>query len=53
MDDLTKVLKPYFKKIREAQRDIEYYLEEYPLIPFELDDESRDALIWLQENIFP
>ncbi|MDE3023014.1 MAG: hypothetical protein KGI54_14340 [Pseudomonadota bacterium] len=51
MDDLTKILKPYFKKIREAQRDIEYYLNEYPMIPFEISEEDIEALIWLQENI--
>jgi len=53
MEDLTKTLKPAFKKILEAQREIEYYLEEYPLITFDIDDQAREALIWLQENIFP
>lgn len=52
MDDLTKTLRPYFKAIRQNVKELEYYIEEYQMVPFDIDEEDADALRWLQENVF-
>lgn len=52
MQNLTKLLRPYFKNIKKAVEELEYYLDEYPMVEFDIDEEDAEALRWLKDNIF-
>lgn len=50
--DLTAKLRPHFQAIRRAVEAIESYVDENPMVPFDVDEDDADALRWLEDNIF-